>query len=382
MSFCRDVNGSNVAFDPFDIFPSSLQLWVVGGAVRDLVLMRKPRDWDFVVDMDIEEIRGLTGGSLVGPAGKQVCVFSKSGRIIEVAPMVGGSILADLARRDFTMNAMALSREWNLLDPFGGREDTSMGMIRFVPDLDDRLIDDPIRAVRLCRFSATLNLATTEKDLERVRSFVMGNRAAMDGIHPQRLGKEMMKGLAFPRVFLRLLRRSGLVESIFPVLGAVGSMSFPDGPLDPTISLALLLRFCSEKDRSELLVSWGISKAVKKEVLRLAWALSAMSRPICLDDLCDLIARLGTSWISRLRPIVYWGFAGDGFIPVMVELERAAIKLSEAERVGIPLSGGSIASEIGPGPDVKPCLWELVRYVLSEDKPSIEGARAIIYHYL
>lgn len=372
-------------FDPFSLFPSDVSIWVVGGAVRDTVLKKDPHDWDLVVDLDIDVIRDLTGGSVVGPMGKQVCVFSRSGRVLEVAPMVGGSITADLSRRDFTVNAMALARGWSLVDPFGGRDDLALRRLRFVPEMEDRLMEDPVRAVRFCRFSATYGLIPVGEELDRLRSFVMENRTVLNLIHPQRIGREMIKGLTYPRAFFELLRMSGLKELVFPDLHLDDGIPLPDGPLEPSLVLALLSNFHIKKGWAGLLDSWGLPVTIKKETLSLGLVLSILSCPIGLnvDELCDLILRLGTSWIPRLSSFSELAFPCGGILRSnLAQVGMAATKLRDAEGIDIPLSGGSVASEIGPGPAVKPCLAALVRYVLSEEEVSLEGAKAVIRQFL
>ncbi len=370
------------AFDPFAIFPPGIPVWVVGGAVRDLLLGWVPNDWDLVIDLDIERIKDLTGGSIVGAKGKQVCVFSLSGRVLEVASMVGGSIVTDLARRDFTVNAMALDSGWSIVDPFCGEKDLLDRRLRFVPELEDRLAEDPIRAVRFCRFSATLDLIPARDELERLKAFVRENRKYLNSIHLQRIGREMLKGLVFPKAFCGLLCDAGLIDIVLPGFNASVGTNFPKGPLRPTLSLALLSSDQSCHGWDDLLSSWGIPSKVKKESLLLGSVLSHLSLPLMMDGICDLILSFGTSWRRDLQDLVKLGCAdNDIFRDNLRQIDLALFRLRNAERTGIPLTGGDVAAEIGPGPDVRSCLDRLVRYVLSEDKLSLDKAMDIIRIY-
>lgn len=371
-----------LAFDPFALFPPDIPVWVVGGAVRDLILKKDPHDWDLVVDLDINGIKDLTGGSVVGPKGKQVCVFSHSHRVLEVASMVGGSITADLARRDFTVNAMALGRGWSIVDPFCGEEDLLHRRLRFVPELEDRLTEDPVRAIRFCRFSATLGLTPMEDQIKRLKAFVRENRKNLNSIHPQRIGREMIKGLVLPKAFLWLLSDVGLVEMFLPEFKSNRVKDLPEGPLSLALSIGLLSFAQSRCDWHSLLISWGVPSSVKKEALLLGSVLSSLSLPLGMDGICDLILNFGTSWSRDLQGLVELGYAdNDIFRDNLRQIDLALLRLSDAERAGIPLTGGDVAAEIGAGPHVRVCLDRLMRYALSEEKPSLERAMDIISIY-
>src|SRR4030042_3909609 len=148
------------------------EAYMVGGAVRDYLLGKKPNDTDIATNARPEKIIELFKDRNVNEVGKSFGVVLVDG--IEVATYrsdryfglndknvkieYADSIVEDLARRDFTINAMALDLNGNLIDPFGGKKDLEDGIVKFVGDPNSRIYEDPNRIVRACRFAATFKL--------------------------------------------------------------------------------------------------------------------------------------------------------------------------------------------------------------------------------
>ncbi|MGE5413997.1 MAG: hypothetical protein ACM3NW_07475, partial [Syntrophomonadaceae bacterium] len=140
------------------------EAWIVGGALRDRLLGVATPEIDVAVSGDAEAIAGDLERAGAGRAvflsrdrpGPRV--FRVAGRRpLDVAELEGGSIETDLARRDFTVNAMAVSAvSGELLDPFGGLEDLRQRRLRAVRA--DNLVDDPLRVLRAARLYGTLGL--------------------------------------------------------------------------------------------------------------------------------------------------------------------------------------------------------------------------------
>lgn len=145
--------------------------YVVGGAVRDLLLGLTPTDWDFAATLEPQELlRIFPASTLIGGSCGTVQVPFGKGKC-EITPCRSESkytdhrhpdeivfvpdIFADLARRDFTVNAMAWDGEI-LLDPFGGQMDIERHELRCVGNPLERFAEDPLRILRLFRFAATL----------------------------------------------------------------------------------------------------------------------------------------------------------------------------------------------------------------------------------
>lgn len=166
----------------------------VGGCVRDALLGKEPDDWDLTTDALPEETMEIFGDDAhpTGLAHGTVTVVSE-GRTVEVTTMrrdgayrdnrhpesvmFTDRIEEDLARRDFTVNAMALSlpksgsdlQDGMLIDPFGGREDLERRTLCCVGDARQRFAEDALRILRLLRFASTLGFAVAEETAAAAR---------------------------------------------------------------------------------------------------------------------------------------------------------------------------------------------------------------------
>ena len=146
------------------------ETWCVGGAVRDALLGLADLDWDLATAATPGEVKRLFSRTVpVGIEHGTIGVFGRDGRLHEVTTFradvetdgrhavvkFGVSLEEDLARRDFTINAMAWSpSRQELRDPFGGRADLSARRIRAVGDASRRMAEDRLRALRAIRFAA------------------------------------------------------------------------------------------------------------------------------------------------------------------------------------------------------------------------------------
>ena len=152
---------------------AGFQAYAVGGCVRDSILGKVPDDWDLTTDARPEEVKalfprtvdtGLQHGTvtvLLGREGYEVTTYRIDGAYsdgrhpdsISFTP----SLAEDLRRRDFTINAMAVSEQGEIVDLFDGREDLRRGCIRCVGDAHERFREDALRMLRAVRFAAQLN---------------------------------------------------------------------------------------------------------------------------------------------------------------------------------------------------------------------------------
>ena len=185
--------------------------YLVGGCVRDMLLGVRPHDWDVCTGAPPELVMEIFPGAL--PTGIQhgtvtVCVRSHQ---VEVTTFRSESeysdhrhpdlvrfvtdLNADLSRRDFTMNAIALSADGLLADPFGGAEDIRRKLIRCVGVPEERFEEDALRMFRALRFSARLGFAIDLFTLEGIRQKA-GNAAFLA---PERIREELEKLLLTPQ---------------------------------------------------------------------------------------------------------------------------------------------------------------------------------------
>ena len=187
------------------------QAFPVGGCVRDLLLGRAPEDWDVATSALPEQVEELFARTI--PTGKRhgTVTVVEAGERIEVTTFrreegygdgrhpdgvrFDATLEEDLARRDFTVNAMALDRDGAVVDPFGGREDLERQVIRCVGEGDRRFAEDALRMFRAVRFSAQLGFAVEEHTLAAIRR----NAPRAANLSGERIKAELEKILLSPR---------------------------------------------------------------------------------------------------------------------------------------------------------------------------------------
>jgi putative nucleotidyltransferase with HDIG domain len=212
--------------DIIDSLPDAEGAYLVGGTVRDILIDRPPMDIDIAVARDArrfaERLAESKGGRLVvmGSPGKTVYRVAAGDRLFDITPLAGDSLEKDLGRRDFTINAMALSLcSRTLVDLHGGQRDLRSGTIRMVhPSVFHR---DPIRLLRAYRCAADLNFKIDSPTAEMItRQARLISAAAAE-----RIREEFFKMLQTPRCHphLKGMAASGLVFHIFPELKPLGA---------------------------------------------------------------------------------------------------------------------------------------------------------------
>ena len=160
--------------------------YLVGGCVRDMILGVHPQDWDVCTGALPEEVLALFPGSLptglrhgtvtvaLGKKRVEVTTFrSESGYADHRHPdevHFVGELTADLSRRDFTINAIALSADGLVIDPFGGAEDIRRRCIRCVGEPEERFGEDALRMFRALRFSARLGFEIEPRTMAAIVS--------------------------------------------------------------------------------------------------------------------------------------------------------------------------------------------------------------------
>lgn len=191
---------------------------LVGGAVRDLLLGLTPHDWDLATSARPDEIRALfPDGRAVG-AGRATgtVLIPREGALYEVTAYRAGSLEGDLARRDFTIDAMAATPGGRLIDPLGGRRDLAHGVLRACGRPEDRLEEDPLRMLRAVRLAAQFNL-----ELDPALARAIGALAPrLSAVAPERIGAEFGRLLVTDRPAwgMQRLRELGLLAQFAPEL--------------------------------------------------------------------------------------------------------------------------------------------------------------------
>ena len=218
-----------------------VEAWIVGGALRDSLLGLTVEEVDVAVARDVEAIaadleRAGRGRAVFLSRGKPgPSVFRIAGtRPFDAAEIDGGTIVADLGRRDYTVNALALPLpSGELLDPYGGRADAAARRLRCVRP--ENLAEDPLRILRAARFLATRGLLPDAGVLAASRAAA----GLFSRVAPERVGAELAKLLEAPRATpaLAWTARAGILPTVLglPIaprraLAAVRSLAEFDEP--------------------------------------------------------------------------------------------------------------------------------------------------------
>jgi len=221
-----------------DLEKAGFQAWAVGGAVRDALLGRAHLDWDMATDATPDQVRTVFGRKRTIPVGIDfgtVGVLDKDGVLHEVTTFrrdvrtdgrhaeveFGASLDEDLARRDFTVNAIAYSpSRGELHDPFGGRRDLEAKVIRAVGEPTERLREDRLRALRAIRFASRFDFEIDPKTWDAI----CGSASHLTRLSAERVKQELEKSMdqvAAPSRAMRLWRESGAFQVLIPELANV-----------------------------------------------------------------------------------------------------------------------------------------------------------------
>lgn len=251
-----------------------MQVYLVGGAVRDELLGRPVVDRDWVVV-------GATPDDMLSagyrPVGKDFPVFlhgdskeeyalarteRKTGRgyhgfAFQADP--GVTLEQDLERRDLTINAIARHEDGRLVDPYGGVRDIEQRVLRHV---SPAFVEDPVRLLRVARFAARyapLGFTVAGDTMTLMRRMV--DDGEIDHLVPERVWAETRKALVepMPQVFLRVLRETGALRVLFPEVDALYGV--PQRPefhpeIDTGIHVELVMQAAARLAPGDALVGW------------------------------------------------------------------------------------------------------------------------------
>jgi tRNA nucleotidyltransferase (CCA-adding enzyme) len=219
-----------------------MQVYLVGGAVRDALLGEavKERDWVVVGGTREELLRlnyrevGRDFPVFLHPDTHQEYALARlerkispgyRGFTVEFGPDV--TLEEDLARRDLTINAIAQAADGTLVDPHGGRRDLEARVLRHV---SPAFVEDPVRVLRVARFAARfapLGFRIAPETLDLMRSMV--ERGEVDALVAERVWQETEKALREPKAgeFFRVLRECGALARIYPEIDALFGVPQP-----------------------------------------------------------------------------------------------------------------------------------------------------------
>jgi tRNA nucleotidyltransferase (CCA-adding enzyme) len=349
---------------------AGFETWCVGGAIRDNLLGVENHDFDLTTSAPPTEVQKIFKRTVpVGIEHGTVAVLDAHGKAHEVTTFrkdihtdgrhatveFGVSLMDDLARRDFTINAIAyhpIRHEWR--DPFQGEQDLDKKLIRSVGDPNWRFQEDYLRILRALRFSARFEFRIHARTLEAAKA----NAQGLAQLSAERVRDEWFKGLKTAKKMSRLVtlwRDVSATRIWLPELGVVsGDLGAVDKlPRDPVLVTAylakdpasLLTRLkCSSKDveRGRAIGLWREKYPDAKEPVAIRKWLSATG-----DHADDLLALLPPG--STLPKAV-----------AAIRAKNPPLMLKDLAVKGDDL----IAAGVRPGPDVGEALARLLDEVL------------------
>ena len=208
---------------------AGFEAFIVGGCVRDIIRGVVPKDWDIATSATPAQAKqlftrtidtGIKHGTITVLISKQhyeVTTYRIDGEYLDSrrpeTVQFTGNIEDDLARRDFTMNAIAYNPARGFVDPFGGQEDIKRGIIRCVGEPVHRFKEDALRMLRAIRFSGTTGFTICGKTLDAVAELSQN----LQNISPERIREEIGKLVTSPNPqAVRFLHTAGLLSYILP----------------------------------------------------------------------------------------------------------------------------------------------------------------------
>ena len=211
--------------------------YIVGGAIRDILLGLKPKDVDFTTNISYKTLRTLFSEYTPKETGKsfgvlririnnidyEIAKFRKDNyeekdglKIIPEEKKVSfvDNIKNDLARRDFTINAMAYNEVEGIIDLYNGQKDIENKVINFVGNAEERIIEDPLRVLRAFRFMSRLKFSLSENTVEAIKK----QKELLKNIPEERITMEFSKLLLGENIknTLILMKDTGVLELIIP----------------------------------------------------------------------------------------------------------------------------------------------------------------------
>ena len=366
--------------------------YVVGGCVRDSLLGLTPHDWDLCTSALPQQVMELFGAQRCIPTGLQhgTVTVKQSGALYEITTFrTEGTytdgrhpdevhfvpdVREDLARRDFTINAMAYNEKEGLVDPFGGQADLQSGIVRAVGVPRQRFTEDALRILRLYRFAARFGFAIDPPTAQAAQELC----AHLDCVSVERIEEELAKLLSAPapaayldkKILLVILPElsSEALAAAKPVVDAC-----PAGAENLPIRLAALLYSLGEDGTRRTLKRLRCSNALIEEAAVLVRE-AVPGVPVSLNiyarrllgkyNLCTVqrIAALGTA----LQPERAADFAALSELAEQLDADGVCCRVSQLAVNGRDL----MAAGIPAGPGIRKVLEALLDGVIREEYPN------------
>lgn len=374
----------------------------VGGCVRDELLGKEPADYDVATEAHPETVQSLFSKTVPTGIRHGTVTVLLQGQAVEVTTfreetgyedhrrpvqvLFVDELESDLARRDFTINAMARDRRGRLIDPFGGEKDLKAGVVRAVGRAEDRFEEDALRMVRALRFSAQLRFRLDEQ----TREALIGQKPLLSHLAVERVTQELEKmwTTGDPSRAIRPLWEWDLFLHLPPFSNwdpAVGPPTLPvdrmDRPMGRRSRWALFLHLCgvTGQESEQRLKSFRLPMKDVREIdavlrMALSWGLTpveerAGKRLLLTEGIERAKAALET--VSAIRGLERRAEEG-----MRRALERWQQEMPVQRLGDLNVDGGilSEAVERKPGPWTGRVLKILLEKAALGDLPNERGA--------
>ena len=207
--------------------------YVVGGAVRDMLLGIEPKDWDIATSAVPGQIKDTfqyaaevkqidAAFPVVVVDGVEIATYRKDYYTDGVTTYTKRveTIEEDLGRRDLTINAIAIDKDYRIHDPYNGKVDLEKGIIKFVGDPAQRIAEDPCRIIRACRFTAAIDGAFDKETFSALKNAAIYGVKERWLVPPERIRLEILKAMRYCHAskFFIAMHHIGILSDIFPAL--------------------------------------------------------------------------------------------------------------------------------------------------------------------
>lgn len=413
------------------------EAYLVGGCVRDLLRGVAPHDWDICTSARPEETERCFAGQRIIETGLKhgTVTVLEDGEPYEITTYrtegpysdsrrpdyvkFVSSLEADLARRDFTMNAIAMGLDGRLRDPFGGAADIQTGLIRCVGEPAHRFQEDGLRVMRALRFAAVLGYGIEERTAQAIHE----NRRMLERVAAERIRVELCKLLVGEKAGNILRQYPDVFCQFWPQLEPLVTLeqnnpwhcwggwehtihAVEAAPPDLVLRLTMLLHdigkpSCKSTDEKGIDHFYGhpaVSAKLADEMLRgLKFDNRTRERVVTLVERHDVqIPNREQSirkWLGRLGPEVFFqllevkradsmGQAHEKVKDRLAELDGIRAGVEELAAQGqcfslkdLAVNGRDvIAAGVAPGPEVGRVLDGLLEQVISGEVPNEQKA--------
>ena len=375
--------------------------YAVGGCVRDSLLGQAPHDWDLCTSARPEQVMALFGEEKCIPTGLQhgTVTVKQGGRLYETTTFrIEGAysdgrhpdavhfvpdVREDLARRDFTINAMAYSAEEGLIDPFGGRGDLAAHLVRAVGEPERRFEEDALRILRLYRFAARFGFSVDPATGAAARA--LGPH--LDCVSAERIQEEMLKLLAAPAPgrYLEPAVLAVILPELYPLEEPARFAEscrvidrLAPGAENVPARLAALLLPLGEEGTRKALRRLKCSNALTEEtavlVREIGTSGSATDPAVSVRR---LLGRYGLTAVERLAALGAAGhpeqaadFAARAELARQMEADGVCCRIAQLAVNGRDL----MAAGAKPGPGLRQLLEQLLEAVITGQVPNEKQA--------